>query len=89
MVQTDPTMELIVEPNFTIGLIFSTGELDPIHTEIGKTPARLFRILGVNLGQSDKGTPIVRPGLQLWQTFNSSFPGHNWSTRDPPGKKMY
>ena len=34
MVDTDPSMELVMQPDLLVGDVFIAGELDPIHTEI-------------------------------------------------------
>ena len=61
MVVANPSMDLVVQPHFLIGLVVTSRKLHPLHAQIGESKSRLFDAFGVDLGQGNIGASVLRP----------------------------
>ena len=59
----DTAVNLVMQADLFVGLVFSTGKLNAIHAQVGSLQAGLVGVLGVDLRQRDKCSAVVWPGL--------------------------
>ena len=77
MVHADAAVELVVQANLMIALVFVATQLHAVHAEIGVLRAGVVGIFGVNDWQRDEGATVVRPTGHLWQTGEGNFVGQH------------
>jgi len=65
-----------------------SGELDPVHADIGVGKARMGQTFGVDLGQRDVASAVEWPGFELRQLRNPRFPCQDGAILDPPWQGM-
>jgi hypothetical protein len=59
----DAAMNLVMQSNFFVGLIFIATDLNSIHPQIGMDVARTIRMFGIHFRQSYEGSTIFWPAL--------------------------
>ena len=61
MVDADPPMDLVMQPDLAVGLVLVPRELDPVHPQVRLRQAGAVGVLGVDLRQGDERPAVVRP----------------------------
>ena len=79
---TDPAMNLIMQPDLDVWLILTAGKLHAIHADVRPLEARLIGIFGVNERQRDERPAIVWPRFLLWQLIDGGFVSKDGTARD-------
>src|SRR3989338_9757933 len=82
MMDPDPPVGLVMEPNFFVRFILVSRDLDPIHPEIGVAQARFLRVFRINLGECDVGPAILGPADQLWEFTEGGLVFQDGAARD-------
>src|SRR5205807_8608598 len=70
VMDTDPAMNLIMQPDLDGWLILTAGKLHAIHADVRPLEARLIGIFGVNEWQRDERPAIGWPRFLLWQLID-------------------
>ena len=73
VMHTDRTLDLVMQSDFSVGLILAAGELHAVHAEVRPPPARLPGVFGVNLRQGDERAAVARPADLLRQLRDSGL----------------
>ena len=80
MMKPDAAMNLIMQPDFFVGLIFIATDLNSIHSKVGMDVARSIRMFRIHFRQGHECSAIFRPALQLRQLLKSRPAFHHWTT---------
>src|SRR5262249_15735172 len=83
VMHADAAMNLVVQPDFAVGMILVAGKLDPIHAEIGLPPTGTVRVFGVDLRQRSKRPSVPRPTHKLWQLMDRRPRVQDWAAPNP------
>jgi len=65
MVDADAAVDLVVDADLLVQPVLISGQLHPVHSQVGMADAGTLSALGVDLGKGDEGATVVGPGLHL------------------------
>ena len=87
VMHADPTVQLVVQADFLVGLVVIARELHPVHAEVAAFGARAVGVFGVDRRQRDKRPAISRPADHARQLGDARLVGHHRPPRDTPGER--
>ena len=84
VVDADPSMDLVVQPDLAVRLVLVPRELDPVHPQVRLRQAGPVGVLGVDLRQRDERPAVLRPGLELRQLVERRLMVQDRPASHPP-----
>lgn len=85
---SNSTVDLIVESDLPVRFVFPPGKLDAIHAEVGIFPSGPGDVFGIDLGEGDEGAAVHRPGNDLRKSADRRCALSDGTLGDEPGEHL-